>query len=69
MLGCKLRASVRRGPLAAGPPLLPLNDIGGGLWMWESRHAGLEMETIAFDAPGSGETSASVLPMPMPMTL
>jgi pimeloyl-ACP methyl ester carboxylesterase len=63
------RASVRRGPLAAGPPLLLLNGIGAGLWIWEPRRAGLAMETVAFDAPGSGETSASVLPIPMPMPM
>ncbi len=53
----RLRVSVR----GEGPPLLLINGIGGNIGMWEPFRSQLVgRTTIAFDAPGTGDSPASL---------
>jgi poly(3-hydroxyalkanoate) depolymerase len=71
--GLELRVSVRPGtgfatagsPGATRPPLLLCNGIGAPLEMWTPFRDPLDRPTIAFDAPGVGESSVPRLPPTM----
>jgi poly(3-hydroxyalkanoate) depolymerase len=71
--GLKLRVSVRpgtgfppAGPSAADrPPLLLCNGIGAPIEMWPPFRDPLARPTIAFDAPGVGESSVPLIPPTM----
>ncbi|HEX6348798.1 MAG TPA: alpha/beta fold hydrolase [Candidatus Dormibacteraeota bacterium] len=61
--GLRLRLSVR----GTGPPLLLVMGIGGSIEMWEPLVAQLRrFKTIAFDAPGTGESDTPAWPQRMP---
>jgi poly(3-hydroxyalkanoate) depolymerase len=63
--GVRIRTTVR----GRGRPLLLIMGIGGNLDMWEPFAARLpagEIRTIAFDAPGTGGSSAYRFPKRMP---
>jgi pimeloyl-ACP methyl ester carboxylesterase len=50
-----------------GPPILLINGIGGSVSNWSPLLAGLGgMTTIAFDAPGSGRSPSSSMPISIP---
>jgi poly(3-hydroxyalkanoate) depolymerase len=58
----KVRVSIE----GSGPPLLMLNGIGCNIEMWEPLRSLLEgVQTIAFDAPGVGESD--IFPKPARM--
>src|SRR5438105_1403965 len=62
-----LRLAVReRGD---GHPLLLINGLGGNMDMWRPAQDRLAESslTIAFDAPGTGRSQTSLLPLPMPL--
>jgi poly(3-hydroxyalkanoate) depolymerase len=71
--GLRLRVSVRPGtdfppgaPAAATrPPLLLCNGIGAPIEMWPPFRDPLGRPTIAFDAPGVGESSVPMIPPTM----
>ena len=71
--GMQLRVSVRPGTgLAASgsaplnrPPLLLCNGIGAPIEMWAPFRDPLGRPTIAFDAPGVGESSVPLIPPTM----
>ena len=67
--GTQLRVSVRpgrAGSAAAGrPPLLLCNGIGAPIEMWPPFRDPLGRPTIAFDAPGVGESSVPLIPPAM----
>jgi len=71
--GLQLRVSVRpgtgfppAGPAAAArPPLLLCNGIGAPIEMWPPFRDPLGRPTIAFDAPGVGESSVPLIPPTM----
>lgn len=61
--------SIRTSVCGAGEPLLLIMGLGGNLGMWSALVAHLVprgIQTIAFDAPGTGESSAWQLPRRMP---
>jgi pimeloyl-ACP methyl ester carboxylesterase len=59
--GLSLRWSSR---LGAGRPLLLINGLGGNLEMWDPLRAALVgRRTLAFDAPGTGESDTPATPM------
>jgi poly(3-hydroxyalkanoate) depolymerase len=68
--GFRLRVSVRPGTgfppvgasAAARPPLLLCNGIGAPIEMWPPFRDPLARPTIAFDAPGVGESSVPPIP-------
>ena len=63
--GVQLRVSVRpaAGPAgSARPPLLLCNGIGAPIEMWPPFRDPLGRPTIAFDAPGVGESSVPMIP-------
>ena len=61
--GLRLRATVR----GSGPPLLLVMGIGGSIEMWQPLVEALPgFQTIAFDAPGSGESQQPSRPLRMP---
>ena len=64
--GATLRVSTR-GLEAAGsrPPLLLCNGIGAPIEMWPPFRDPLDRPTIAFDAPGVGESSVPLIPPTM----
>jgi poly(3-hydroxyalkanoate) depolymerase len=58
----RLRVRVR----GSGPPLLLVMGFGGNLGMWEPLSRAIRgRETIAFDAPGTGESDLPRLPLRM----
>lgn len=62
--GLRIRAAVR----GHGRPLLLLMGIGGNIEMWEPFEralAGASIETITFDAPGTGQSSGWAIPRRM----
>jgi poly(3-hydroxyalkanoate) depolymerase len=71
--GFRLRVSVRPGTgfppvgasAAARPPLLLCNGIGAPIEMWPPFRDPLGRPTIAFDAPGVGESSVPLIPPTM----
>jgi len=67
--GIRLRVSVRPaqpGPAGAGrPPLLLCNGIGAPIEMWPPFRDPLGRPSIAFDAPGVGESSVPLVPPTM----
>ena len=66
--GLQLRVSVRPAAGVAGlarPPLLLCNGIGAPIEMWPPFRDRLGRPTIAFDAPGVGESSVPVIPPTM----
>jgi poly(3-hydroxyalkanoate) depolymerase len=71
--GIELRVSVRPGtgfppsPSSAStrPPLLLCNGIGAPIEMWTPFRDPLDHPTIAFDAPGVGESSVPLIPPTM----
>src|SRR5687767_15436378 len=68
--GLDLRVSVRPGTgfpptgssAATRPPLLLCNGIGAPIEMWTPFRDPLGRPTIAFDAPGVGESSVPLFP-------
>jgi poly(3-hydroxyoctanoate) depolymerase len=61
--GLRLRVDVR----GDGPPLLLLMGIGGHLEMWEPLRRRLDgFTTIAFDAPGTGDSEVPLRPLRLP---
>ena len=61
--GLRLRATVQ----GRGQPLLLVMGIGGSIEMWEPLVDALNgFQTIAFDAPGSGESERPSRPLRMP---
>ena len=52
-----------------GDPLLLINGLGGNVQMWEIAQSRLAQgrRTIAFDAPGTGRSRVSPVPLPMPV--
>lgn len=65
--GVRLRVSVA-GEAGAGPPVLLVMGVGGPLELWgpfEERLHAAELCTVAFDAPGTGESSLSRRPLRM----
>lgn len=63
--GLSLRVSIR----GAGPPVLLIMGLGGNLGMWNALERELiprGFQTIAFDAPGTGESSSWRRPRRMP---
>ncbi|MGH9008280.1 MAG: alpha/beta fold hydrolase [Acidimicrobiia bacterium] len=64
--GVQVRVSVRPGtgfpPAPDRPPLLLCNGIGAPLEMWPPFRDPLGRPTIAFDAPGVGESSVPLIP-------
>jgi poly(3-hydroxyalkanoate) depolymerase len=63
--GLQLRVSVRPAAGPAGltrPPLLLCNGIGAPIEMWPPLRDRLGRPTIAFDAPGVGESSVPLVP-------
>jgi poly(3-hydroxyoctanoate) depolymerase len=66
--GAQLRVSVRPAAGPAGlsrPPLLLCNGIGAPIEMWPPFRDRLDRPTVAFDAPGVGESSVPVIPPAM----
>ena len=63
--GQRLHFSIRPG---LGPPLLLINGFVAGMGVWDHLRAGLEMESVAFDLPGSGRSRPSLVPYPMHLT-
>jgi poly(3-hydroxyoctanoate) depolymerase len=62
--GLRIRTSVR----GSGRPLLLMMGIGGNLEMWEPFEQALgdaSIQTIAFDAPGTGQSSGWTIPRRM----
>jgi poly(3-hydroxyoctanoate) depolymerase len=62
--GLRVRAAVR----GQGRPLLLVTGIGGNIEMWEPLEkalAGGSIQTITFDAPGTGESSGWTIPRRM----
>lgn len=67
--GLRIRISECGGVAASGPPLLLVMGLGGNLDMWcplQERLAERGVRTIAFDAPGSGESERWRLPQRLP---
>jgi poly(3-hydroxyalkanoate) depolymerase len=64
--GVQLRVSIRPAtgfaPAASRPPLLLCNGIGAPIEMWPPFRDPLGRPTIAFDAPGVGESSVPLIP-------
>jgi pimeloyl-ACP methyl ester carboxylesterase len=62
----RLRLMVRERGL--GHPLLLINGLGGNVDMWGVAQERLaeQAHTIAFDAPGTGRSQVSPVPLPMP---
>jgi poly(3-hydroxyalkanoate) depolymerase len=64
--GLQLRVSIRPATgfasAAARPPLLLCNGIGAPIEMWPPFRDPLGRPTIAFDAPGVGESSVPLIP-------
>jgi pimeloyl-ACP methyl ester carboxylesterase len=52
-----------------GHPLLMINGLGGNAEMWgpAERMLGQASRTIVFDAPGTGQSTTSPLPLPLPV--
>ena len=52
-----------------GAPLLLINGLGGNVQMWDIAQTRLAegRRTIAFDAPGTGRSRVSPVPLPMPV--
>ena len=52
-----------------GEPLLLINGLGGNVQMWDIAQSRLAegRRTIAFDAPGTGRSRVSPVPLPMPV--
>ena len=49
-----------------GPPLLLVNGIGGNIEMWQPIIEAMpDREVIAFDMPGTGDSSTPLMPRPM----
>jgi poly(3-hydroxyalkanoate) depolymerase len=64
--GLDLRVAQRREGDQGDPPLLLITGIGAHLDMWEPLESRLRGRTIvAFDAPGTGESSRPCLPLRM----
>jgi poly(3-hydroxyalkanoate) depolymerase len=67
--GATLRVSVRPargfGSASSRPPLLLCNGIGAPIEMWAPFRDRLRRPTIAFDAPGVGESSVPLIPPTM----
>ena len=64
--GIDLRVSVRPGSAEASrPPLLLCNGIGAPIEMWTPFRDPLGRPTIAFDAPGVGESQVPLIPPTM----
>ena len=67
--GVQLRVSLRPGTgfssAASRPPLLLCNGIGAPIEMWPPFRDPLGRPTIAFDAPGVGESSVPLIPPTM----
>ena len=62
--GLRIRAAVR----GSGRPLLLMSGIGANIEMWEPFERALEdasIETITFDAPGTGQSSGWTIPRRM----
>jgi len=53
----------------SGHPLLLINGLGGNTQMWRvaQRRLGRTARTIAFDAPGTGRSRLSPMPLPLPV--
>jgi pimeloyl-ACP methyl ester carboxylesterase len=53
----------------AGRPLLLINGLGGNTQMWRvaQRRLARSARTIAFDAPGTGRSRLSPVPLPLPI--
>lgn len=65
--GVRLRACVA-GEAGAGPPVLLVMGVGGSLELWgpfEQRLHAAGLRTVAFDAPGTGESSLPRRPLRM----
>ena len=63
--GLQVRVSVRPATGSARPPLLLCNGIGAPIEMWPPFRDPLGRPTIAFDAPGVGESSVPMIPPAM----
>ena len=52
-----------------GQPLLMINGLGGNAEMWGAAERSLAQgsRTIVFDAPGTGRSTTSPLPLPLPV--
>jgi len=52
-----------------GHPLLMINGLGGNAEMWGPAERALAQgsRTIVFDAPGTGRSTTSLLPLPLPV--
>ena len=52
-----------------GRPLLLINGLGGNTQMWRvaQRRLSKTARTIAFDAPGTGRSRLSPVPLPLPI--
>ena len=61
--GLAIRLSIQGSPNAY--PLLLINGIGAPLELWGDFRARLNVETIAFDAPGSGGSTTPLRPRTM----
>jgi poly(3-hydroxyoctanoate) depolymerase len=62
--GLRIRAAVR----GHGRPLLLISGLGGNIEMWapfERALAGSSLQTITFDAPGTGESAGWTIPRRM----
>ena len=51
------------GPEQGTPPLLLVNGLGANLELWQPLRSRLSRRTLAFDLPGTGESSTPLLPM------
>jgi poly(3-hydroxyoctanoate) depolymerase len=63
--GDLVRVSVR----GEGPPLLLVMGLGGNIEMWDPLERALnarDVQTIAFDAPGTGDSPTRLIPRRMP---
>ncbi|MBC3191757.1 alpha/beta fold hydrolase [Pseudonocardia sp. C8] len=68
MWGLDVHVSVRAGHPGT-TPLLLLMGIGGNTGMWEPLRGllGRDRTTIAFDVPGTGRSSPTAVPLPLPV--
>ena len=63
--GHRVRVDVEGAPAAGGVPLLLVNGIGAPIELWRPLRRSLGGQTIAFDAPGTGESPPSAWPLRM----